>query len=73
MVKQNWLADRKEKVTVKEGTSAWTTDSQDSVLGALLFDLENGVASSILRFADDANIFRRVETRRVSRPTGRFG
>ena len=41
---------------------------QGSVLGPLLFliyihDLENGVASNILKFADDTTIFRRVQTR----------
>ena len=41
---------------------------QVSVLGPLLFliyidDLDDGVASKIIKFADDTNIFRRVQTR----------
>ena len=50
---------------------------QGSVLGPLLFliyidDLEDGVASNILKFADDTNIFRRVQTRQECHITGRF-
>ena len=57
-------------------TSAWTAVHsgvpQGSVLGPLLFriyinDLEDGVASNILKFADDTNIFRRVQTRQGCR------
>ena len=45
---------------------------QGSVLGSLLFliyinDLEDGIASNILKFADDTNIFRRIQTRQESR------
>ena len=58
---QNWLTDRKQSVSVEGETSAWTAVhsgvSQVSVLGPLLFliyrnDLEDGVASNILKFAD---------------------
>ena len=57
-------------------TSAWTAVhsgvSQGSVLGPLLFlvyinDLEDGVASNIIKFADDTKIFRRVQTRQECR------
>ena len=68
---QNWLTDRKQRVSVEGETSAWTAVHsgvpQGSVLGPLLFliymnDLE-GVPSNILKFADDTTIFRRVQTR----------
>ena len=54
-----------------KGTSAWNAAysgvPQGSVLGSLLFlicidDLEDGVASNILKFADDTKNFRRVQT-----------
>ena len=68
---QNWLTDRKQRVSVEWETSAWTAlhsgMPQGSVLGPLLFlvcinDLEDGVASNILKFADDTKIIRRVQT-----------
>ena len=73
---QNWLPDRRQRVSVEGETSAWTAVHsgvpQGSVLGPLLFlvyinDLEDGVASNILKFADDTNIFRRVQTRQECR------
>ena len=69
---QNWLTDRKQRVRVEEETSAWTAVHsgvpQGAVLGPLLFliyinDLEDGVASNIIKFADDTKMFRRVQTR----------
>ena len=67
------LTDRKQRVSVKRETSAWTAVHsgvlQRSVLGPLLIliyyidDLEDKVASNILKFADDTYIFRRVQTR----------
>ena len=59
-------------ISVEGETPAWTAVHsgvpQCSVLGPLPFliyidDLEDGVASNILIFADDTNIFRRVQTR----------
>ena len=73
---QNWLTDRRQRVSVEGETSAWTAVHsgvpQGSVLGPLLFlvyinDLEDGVASNILKFADDTKIFRRVQTRQECR------
>ena len=78
---KNWLTDRKKRVSVEGETSAWTAVhsgvSQGSVLGPLLFliyidDLEDGVASNILKFADDTKLFRRVQTRQVSHIAERF-
>ena len=69
---QNWLNDRKQRVSVEGETSEWTALHSGvppgSVLGPLLFlmyidDLEDGVASNIRKFADDTNIFRRVQTK----------
>ena len=74
--KQNWLTDRKQRVSAEGETSAWTAVHsgvpQGSVLGPLLFliyinDLEDGVASNIIKFADDTQIFRRVQTRQECR------
>ena len=73
---QNWLTDRKQRVRVEGETSAWTAVHsgvpQGSVLAPLRFfiyiiDLEDGIASNILKFADDTNIFRRVQTRQECR------
>ena len=73
---QNWLTDRRQRVSVEGETSAWTAVHsgvrQGSVLGPLLFlvyinDLEDGVASNILKFADDTKIFRRAQTRQECR------
>ena len=79
---QNWLTDRKQRVSVEGETSAWTAVHsgvpRGSVLGSLLFliyinDLEDGVASNILKFADDTNIFQKSSNKtRVSHITGRF-
>ena len=69
---QNWLTDRKQRVSA-EGETAWTAVHSGvphgSVLGPLLLvltyidDLEDGVASNILKFADDTKIFRKVQTK----------
>ena len=69
---QNWLTDRKQRVSVEGEPSAWTAVHsgvpQGSVLGPLLFliyinDSEDGVASNIIKFAYHNTIFRRVQTR----------
>ena len=67
----NWLIGRKQRVTVDDGNSEWVSVlsgiSQGSVLDPLLFliyinDLEDGIGSSILKFADDTKIFRKVSS-----------
>ena len=69
---QHWLTDIEQRVSVEGETPAWTAVHsgvpQGSVLGPLVFliyinDLEDGIPSNILKFADDTNIFRRVQTR----------
>ena len=78
---QNWLTDRKQRVSVEGETSAWTVVHsgvpQGSVLGPLLVliyinDLEDGVASNILKFADVTKIVKSANKTRVSHITGRF-
>ena len=68
---QNWLTNRKQRVSLEGESSEWTAVHsgvhQSLVLRPLLFllyidDLKDRVASNILKFADDTKIFRR-ETR----------
>ena len=64
-----WLSGRKQRVVVNGKMSEWTEVTsgvpQGSVLGPTLFliyinDIDDGVASTILKFADDTKITRRV-------------
>ena len=68
---KNWLTDRKQRVSVEGETSTWTAVHSGvpkrSVLGPLLFliyinGFEDGVASNIIKCADDTKMFRRVQT-----------
>ena len=67
---EQWLTDRKQRVVVDGGVSSWKSVlsgvPQGSVLGPILFlvyinDLEEGVTSSILKFADDTKLFRKTK------------
>ena len=64
-----WLSGRKQRVVVNGKMSEWTEVTsgvpQGLVLGPTLFliyinDIDDGVASTILKFADDTKIMRRV-------------
>ena len=68
---ENWLTDRRQRTCVDGCSSAWGEVTsgvpQGSVLGPILFlifinDLETGVMSWILKFADDTKIYRSISS-----------
>ena len=68
---RNWLSGRKQRVVVEGEESSWrpviSGVPQGSVLGPILIiiyinDFENEIGSNILKFADDTQMFRRVES-----------
>ena len=67
---EQWLTDRRQVVVVDGEVSNWkpvlSGVPQGSVLGSILFliyinDLEEGVTSKILKFADDTKLFRKIK------------
>ena len=65
----NWLAGRRQRVVVNGAESGWSDVTsgvpQGSVLGPVLFilyinDIDLGIDSRILKFADDTKIYRQV-------------
>ena len=68
---KKWLSDRKQHVVIHGKCSSWTGVTsgvtQGSVLGPILFvmfinDIEEGVCSNLLKFADDTKLFCKVGT-----------
>ena len=62
---ENWLTDRKQRVTIKGTQSPWTSVTrgvpQGTVLGPILFtiyinDIDENIKSQILKFADDTKL-----------------
>ena len=67
---ESWLSDRFQRVCIGGGRSGWRRVTsgipQGSVLGPILFlvfidDLDEGIKSRILKFADDTKMFGRVD------------
>ena len=67
---EKWLTDRRQRVVVEEEASNWKSVQsgvpQESVLGPLLFviytnDLDYDITSKVLKFADDAKLFRKIK------------
>ena len=63
---KEWLSDGKQRVVIHGKCSSWTGITsgvpQGSVLGPILFvmfinDIEEGVCSNLLKFADDTKLF----------------
>ena len=66
-----WLSDRSQRVVINGHASGWATVTsgvpQGSVLGPTLFviyvnGIDDGITSSLLKFADDTKLLRKVGT-----------
>ena len=68
---EKWLIDRRQRVVVDGEVSNWKSVlsgvPQGSVLGTILFliysnDLDDDIPSKVLKFADDAKVFRKIKS-----------
>ena len=64
-----WLSDRSQRVVINGKASGWekVTSGVPQVLGPTLFiiyinDIDDGITSSLLNFADDTKLLRKVWT-----------
>ena len=62
---EKWLTHRRQRVIVDGEISVLSGVPQGSVLGPILFliyinDLEDGISSKVLKFADGTKVFRKV-------------
>ena len=68
---EKWLTDRRQRVVIDGEVSNWKSVlsgvPQESVLGHILFliyinDLDDDITSKVLKFADDTNMFRKIQS-----------
>ena len=71
---EKWLIDRRQRVVVdvevSNSTYILSGVPQGSVLGPILFfkyinDLDDNITSKVLKFADDAKVFRKFKVMQI--------